>query len=229
METSSGSKEAKTGKPGARGVAMSFLFMAVLFGAVVRLWEPYNCEVSVNDGGMFYVMVKDLLKANFALPAYISYNSANIPFAYPPLAFYLTAFLSQITGIDPLHFFRWLPALLSILTIPAFYLCARAVLESEILAGVAAISFAMLPRAFNALIMGGGLTRATGDVISLLLLAHLWSVLSGRKERTLPYAGFLSALLLLSHPQRILHTAVIVIIMWLFSREKISSAIYLSF
>jgi hypothetical protein len=229
MEAGSGSKEEKTRRPDARGVAMGFLFMALLFGAVVRLWGPYNCVVAVNDGGMFYVMVKDLLKAGYALPAYTSYNSADIPFAYPPLAFYLTAFLSQVAGVDPLAFFRWLPALLSIFTIPAFFLCAWAVLESEILAGAAAISYALLPRSFHLLVMGGGLTRAAGDVIALLLLAHLWPVFMGRKERALPYAGFLSALLLLSHPQKILHTAVIVIIMWLFCREKKSSAAYLCY
>lgn len=208
-------------------MARGFLIIAMLFGTIVRLWEPYNSIISVNDGGMFCVMVKDILKAGYALPVYTSYNSAGIPFAYPPLAFYFTAFLSQLTGIEPLAFFRWLPALLAILTIPAFYFCALAVLESEILAGAAVISFALLPRSYALLIMGGGLTRATGDVISLLLLAHLWPVLTGKKKRALPYSTFLSTLLLLSHPQRILHTAVIVMIMWLLCRAKKSALLYL--
>ena len=82
----------------------------------------------LNDGGMFYVMVEDLKAAGYALPEYTSYNGGDIPFAYSPLPFYLAAGLSDLGGWDTLDVLRFLPLLFSILTIPAFYLLARAML-----------------------------------------------------------------------------------------------------
>ncbi|RPH60694.1 MAG: hypothetical protein EHM81_05760, partial [Chloroflexi bacterium] len=48
-------------------LATLVLFAAVLFGALVRCLPAYLAGFPVNDGGMFYVMMKDL-QANHFMP-----------------------------------------------------------------------------------------------------------------------------------------------------------------
>src|SRR5881394_2051695 len=39
-------------------------------------------DFPLNDGGMFYATIEDLRHAGYVLPHTLSYNFANIPFAY---------------------------------------------------------------------------------------------------------------------------------------------------
>ena len=53
----------------------------------------------VNDGGMFATMSADIQRAGYALPAFTSYNGADIPFAYPPFALYLAALIEDLSAL----------------------------------------------------------------------------------------------------------------------------------
>ncbi|MDO9302752.1 MAG: hypothetical protein Q7T89_15305, partial [Anaerolineales bacterium] len=75
--------------------SMLFLFTALLFGAVVRFVPAASNGFPLNDGGMFYTMIRDLQANHYILPQFTSYNFADIPFAYPPLGFYIAASLSD--------------------------------------------------------------------------------------------------------------------------------------
>ena len=72
------------------------LFVALLFGGIVRFLPVAMAGFPINDGGMFYVMVKELQANHFLLPAFTQYNLADIPFAYPPFGFYATALISSL-------------------------------------------------------------------------------------------------------------------------------------
>ncbi|MBP8165389.1 MAG: hypothetical protein KAX86_08095, partial [Anaerolineales bacterium] len=107
------------------------LFTALLFGAVVRFWPAATNGFPINDGGMFYVMIRDLKANGLTLPSFTSYNSAQIPFAYPPLGFYITALLSTLTPVSELQIVLWLPALINTLSILAFFKLAEHTLGSR--------------------------------------------------------------------------------------------------
>lgn len=192
------------------------LAWAVLFGALVRFTPALDSPFPINDGGLFYTMVGDLMAADYNLPFYTSYNAAHIPFAYPPLPFYLAALLSKGLGIPLLVLMRWLPPLVTTLTIPAFYLLARAVLKSRLQASLASVAFAMLPSAFDLFIVGGGLTRSFGALFSLLTLFCVYRLFSGRERKYLLYTILSASLLVYSHPEVTFHTAWIVALLWLF-------------
>ena len=105
------------------------VFFMTLIGLAIRLAAPLQAAFPLNDGGLFYAMIVDLQEARYALPMYATYNSAAIPFAYPPLAFYLTGLLADLLHISTLDIVRILPAIVSGLTIPAFYLLAREITD----------------------------------------------------------------------------------------------------
>ncbi len=52
-------------------------------------------DFPLNDGGLFATMIQDLVNNRLLLPASTTYNGLDIPFAYPPLAFYVAALANQ--------------------------------------------------------------------------------------------------------------------------------------
>ena len=95
------------------GVKRSFdfgillLILAALFGGYVRIYPVVQAGFPLLDGGLFYTMTRDLVDAGLRLPWVTSYNHLNIPFAYPPLPFYLVGVLNILTGLDLLGLIRW--------------------------------------------------------------------------------------------------------------------------
>jgi hypothetical protein len=175
------------------------LAAAVLLGIVVRLFQILRTDFPLNDGGLFYTMVRDLQQNNFALPSFTSYNASNIPFAYPPLALYITAVLDRITPFGLPFWFRALPLLFTCLTLVAFVQLARTVLTSHVAVVVSVIAFALIPRSFLWLLMGGGLTRALGMAFAIFALQQVYLLYTKEDRRYLIPAILLAGGTVLSH------------------------------
>ncbi len=122
-----------------------FLIFAVLLGVLVRIAPTLLARSTINDGGMFFAMIEDIQANHFLLPAFTSYNHLNIPFAYPPLSLYLGALLSA-PGIPTADIVRWLPPIVSSLSILAFYWMASRMLGSRPTAALATVAYALMPR-----------------------------------------------------------------------------------
>jgi len=181
-----------------RRTTRTALLAAVLIGALVRGWHVWGVDFPLNDGGLFYVMVRDIQRAHYHLPAFTSYNGAHIPFGYSPLAFYLAAALND-AGMDLFTLLRVLPFVASTACIPAFYLLARDMLSSRSTIAASLVAFAIVPRGFVWLLMGGGLTRSFGYLFALLALHQIWMLYTRRSMRHVPLAIVFSALTVLSH------------------------------
>jgi hypothetical protein len=178
------------------------LLLACLLGAYLRLWPALTTDFPLNDGGLFWLMSRELVANDWRLPGFTSYNGAGIPFAYPPFAFYLAAAVSSLTGLSLLDVVRVLPAVWSALTVPAFAWLCRALLREENGWCVAAATwaFAVLPRSFEVCIIGGGLTRAPGFVWLLLALGCLVRWLQTSQAKWGVGAAVFAALTWLTHP-----------------------------
>ena len=77
-----------------------------MIGFAVRLASALQTQFPLNDGGLFYDMIVDLQGADYSLPIYATYNQAEIPFAYPPLAFYVTGLLADLLHVTVLDLVR---------------------------------------------------------------------------------------------------------------------------
>jgi 4-amino-4-deoxy-L-arabinose transferase-like glycosyltransferase len=119
---------------------------------------------------MFYAMARDLQHNGYRLPEFTTYNSANIPFTYPPLGFYASALIDDLTPLSLVQVFRWLPLIATCLTLPAFYLLAKSMLTSRVALVASVLAFALVPRSFMWLLMGGGVTRSLGFLFAILAL-----------------------------------------------------------
>ncbi len=158
--------------------------VALILGIFVRLVYLFQDDFPINDGGLFYTMVRDLQANRFLIPAVTQYNLSELPFAYPPLAFYLTGFLNSAFGFDLLSLMRWIPFLFNVLTIPVFYHFSKQLLKDPIRAALATLFFALLKPGYEWLIMGGGLTRSPAMFFSLLALDRYLALIQSEDKRT---------------------------------------------
>ncbi|MDQ3701754.1 MAG: hypothetical protein M3442_12660 [Chloroflexota bacterium] len=172
---------------------------AVALGVVIRAVYVLSEDFPLNDGGLFYAMVRDLQAARYQLPAFTSYNEAGIPFAYPPLGFYAAGLLADLTGLSLVTVFHLLPLVATSLTVVAFFFLARAMLSSRIAVVVAVCAFALIPRSFIWLLMGGGVTRSFGLLFAILALHQVYLLYTRPDWRTQLRATLFAALTVLSH------------------------------
>ena len=191
------------------------LMLAVLVGTFMRFNPTLLAGFAVNDGGMFAVMVDDLKASRYILPAFTTYNHLNIPFAYPPLGFYLGRIASDLFGLSAPEALRWVPAFFASLSVPAFYLLALRLLKDKYYAALSTFFFALMPRALSWFVMGGGLTRSPGQFFMLLTLAMVIRLYEENRRADIFWAGLFGGLAVMSHPEAAVHTAVSVIFLWI--------------
>lgn len=184
------------------------LLTVLLISGVVRFLPLGTSDYPLNDGALFARMAGDLAGNGFLLPAFTTYNGEAIPFAYPPLGLYLTGILSLFLGGDAAAVVRWLPAALSTASVLALYLMAAELLRSRWRGMVAAAAFALIPRSYLWLIVGGGVTRSLGLLLALLALQQGIRMLRTHRPVHVLTTAVLGGLTLLSHPQAAVFLAV---------------------
>lgn len=197
------------------GVTAAVVAFATFVGLGIRLAVVATSPFPLNDGGLFYTMITDLVSNRLALPAFSSYNSVAVPYAYPPLGLYFYAILSLTTRFSLLQLVQYGPPILSAASIPAFYVLAQAIVKSKPQAAMATLVFALLPRAFDWLMMGGGVTRTFGMLFALLAMHQAFLVFSTRSNRALVLLIVFGSLVVYAHPEAATHTAVTAILFYL--------------
>ena len=194
--------------------------LAIVIGSALLVVPLLRSDFPLNDGGLFYVMVKDLVSNLYRLPNFTSYNDSGIPFVYPPLPIYFTGFLYGFISIPLVHLLRWLPLLFTILSIPGFGLLSQTILKSKIQSALAMLAFALLLPPFNRLIMGGGLTRAPGLLFSLLALSWIYRLYAEHSRRHVLPSVIFSVLTVLSHGVYVWFVIFSAGVMFAFSKPK---------
>ncbi|MGA2505362.1 MAG: glycosyltransferase family 39 protein [Anaerolineales bacterium] len=187
------------------------LFLSIL----LRIFPGILTSFPINDGGLFVVMARDLRFNGFALPSFTTYNNFNIPFAYPPLGFYITGFLSAL-GIPELAIAHWLPICISCLSVIVVFFLYNAILKDRARAAVATLLFAMIPSSYDMQVMGGGLTRTFGILFFGLATYAVYKLFETSSWKVALLAMLFCSLAVLSHPEVILATASGCALIWIF-------------
>ncbi len=187
---------------------------AFVLGGLLRLHTAYQAGFPIGDGGLFYIMIKAIQDNGYRLPEFVHYNGLNIPFTYPPLAFYLTGGISGILKISPITVIQWFPAVILTFSIFAFYQLAKALLKSEFKAGIAALFYAFLPGGVFYLIQGGGITRSLGQLFLILAITNIYLVFTQPSRKYLLLAILFSSLVCVSHPEATFHTIISALALW---------------
>ncbi len=194
-----------------------------LAGLVVRAIPVALADFPVNDGGLFVAMTRAIEDAGWGLPLTVSWNGSELPFAYPPLGFYLSGGISSLFGLDLTDVFRWLPLVASALVVPAVFLLARELLRSDLGALVAALAYALAPASYVWLVQGGGVTRSPGMLLAVLTIWQVVRLVRVPGRRTAIIVGVLAGLTALVHPGAAIFVAVSSVLIWLFEGRSAAS------
>jgi hypothetical protein len=146
-------------------------------------------------------MAETIAGAGFWFPSTVEYNGNSIPFAYPPLALYLTAALHQVLGLDFIDLAHFLPLIFAGATVPVATLIGLELMDSRVAAFAAGGAYALVPRAWDWLVDGGGLTRAPGVLLALLAILAVTRAIRGHSSWSFLISGSLLGLAGLTHPQ----------------------------
>ena len=203
-------------------VGYLLLLAALIFGSWFRIYPPMLAGFPINDGGLFLASIQALQKNDYVLPAYVQYNGLDIPFAYPPLAFYVAGVIDDVVGGDLLATVQWMPAVVLIVAIPVVYVLAALLLQSKAKAGLATLLYVLMPRSITWLIMGGGITRSLGQLFILLSAIQFYLVYTHHRRKNVLLAIIFGTLACLSHPEASIHTLTIAFIFWLWYGRNLS-------
>ena len=201
--------------------AALILMLAVLLGTFMRFNLTLLSGFAINDGGMFAVMVDDLRANHYMIPAFTTYNHFDIPFAYPPLGFYLGALTVDLFNINAVDALRWVPPFFASLSILAFYMLAQRLFKNQFYASLSTLFFSLMPRAFSWFVMGGGLTRSPGQLFMLITLLFVLRFYEENRRLDILWAGLFGGVAVMSHPEAAVHTVVSAVLFWvMLSRNR---------
>ena len=182
-----------------------FLLLCVLLslsiGLLTRIPFYTTTDFPLVDGGMFAQAIDELRANQFRLPLYIHYNHYEIPFTYPPLGFYLAALICQVFSLDLLSVIRWLPLFFNLLTILLVVLLTWQLLHDRLVTLYAGVIFPLIPRSYEGLLMGGGVTRSLGFFFALLALILANRYLAGKGWKWLAWSAVTIGAAILTHPE----------------------------
>jgi hypothetical protein len=190
------------------------VIVAFILGGWLRLHTAYQAGFPIGDGGLFYIMIRALQNNSYRLPEFVRYNGLNIPFAYPPLAFYITGGINSILKIPQLTVIQWFPAIVLTFSLFPFYRLSKTLLKSDFTAGIATLFYAFLPSGIFYLIQGGGITRSLGQLFLILAITNIYLVFTQPSRKYLLFAILFGSLVCISHPEATLHTIASASALW---------------
>lgn len=158
----------------------ALFFVALAVGAAIRLAPALvvGSRGPTGLGGLFMEFSHRIAENGFRLPAWIPfYTDGGIPFAYPPLPFYVEALLVDTIGLSPFLVANLLPAVMAAASLFALRWLTLELKVAETTRLFILIAFAVMPGTVIGHIGAAGLSESFG-------LTALWS-----SARSSPRAG----------------------------------------
>ena len=197
------------------------LIAALIFGMWFRIMPAWLSGFPVNDGGMFYTMIRDLQANHYNLPLFTTYNNLNIPFVYPPLGFYLGAGISDLFKISPIEVIHWVPGIINGLCIPAFYFFAKEILNEKLKSSIATLVYTLISSSGILALHGRRIDTLLGALFMLLALTHIHRVFANESKKDIWGAIIFSSLAALSHTEAPIYTIAIAIYIWVMKSRSL--------
>ncbi|WP_435063636.1 glycosyltransferase family 39 protein [Halobaculum sp. EA56] len=186
------------------------LVPAVVAVVVYLATNPYPAY-----GAGLYAQIAGELAANGYLPpARIpGYTADGVPFAYPPLQFYLFAVLLDL-GADPVAVARLLPSVAVVAVAVPVYLLGRDLTSSRPGGAAAATLVAVNPQVLEWHVSAGGVVRAFAFLYALSSICAGYRAYATGSRRALVAGAALFGLTALSHPTYALFVVASYVVLW---------------
>ena len=175
---------------------LAALAVGCLVSATYLLTHPYPSY----GAGMFLQIASEISANGYRLPERIHLYTGGLPLAYPPLMMYLAAAVRDLTGVGPIAYSRFLPAIVTVAYLIPYYFIGFELLESRRRAGLATALLAVTPETLQWHLSAGGIVRGPAFLLSLCgIYVGIRLFRSGRPTWIIP-GVLLFGLTILSHP-----------------------------
>ncbi len=166
-------------------------------------------------GAGLYLRIAEAIAANgYAPPAEIAgYTADGVPFAYPPLQFYLLAVLLEL-GADPVALARFLPGIGVLAGLVPAYLLAREYAGSRPAGAAAAVVVALNPQLLQWHVSAGGLVRAFAFCYALTAIYAGYRAFETGSRRAVAVGALAFGATVLTHPTYSLFVVVTYLLLW---------------
>ena len=179
-------------------------FLIIGIGACLRLYHLVIVGFSGPWvlGGLYLEFSRQIALNHFALPAMIPYYSlGGLPFAYPPLPFYIEAFLVFTLGLPKFLVANALPPLINVLSLVAFYRLSRKMIANPYARLFTLTLYTLLPLSFMNQVEAAGLAESFGALFIILFLSAIWDFYkTPNSKKHLILAAVLWALCVVASP-----------------------------
>ena len=178
-----------------------YLAAPLLIGAAVVLVYLLAHPYPAYGAGLYLQIAERIAENGYRLPTRIpGYTAEGVPFAYPPLLFYLGALAMDVGGLDPLALSRYVPAVAVVGYLVPYYFLSRELLGNRAEASLATTLLAVAPPTLQWHLSAGGLVRAPAFLLALTGCYVGVRLFRSGERRWLVAGTLLFALTVLAHP-----------------------------
>jgi len=120
----------------------------VAVGVLFRIWHLFQIDLKypLDTGGVFYHFSESIRANGFKLPTHIDYiTQGGIPFAYPPLPFYVEALITAVLHPPLYMVINLLPAIVAVISFLSFYYLLKSLPLGWLGTHMALVLFAAFP------------------------------------------------------------------------------------
>ena len=202
-------------------VLVSSIILGIFLRLLPHIVMGFSSNLPLNNGGLYLFFSEIIAQNNFSYPTNIPFYTENgIPFAYPPLIFYLLALIHQLFHIPLLMLFIYIPTIISIVCIFAFYFLVKELFSEKSLILVSTIIFALYPPLLSYSAQGLFLVHGVGTVFFIIGLILVLRWMKFYDDTLIFFIGILFGLLLLSSPRCAFAYALVLLTVALFNPWK---------
>jgi hypothetical protein len=145
-----------------------WLLTPLLVGFVVVVAYLFTHPYPAYGAGLYLRMSELIVENGYRLPTHVpGYTDGGVPFAYPPLLFYLGALAMDVGGVDPLALARYVPAAVTVGYLVPYYFLARELLGDRVEASLATTLLAVAPPALQWHLSAGGFVRGSAFLLAV--------------------------------------------------------------
>lgn len=172
----------------------------LIFSGGVTLYPILQTNQPLGSAGLYALMAEVIANGNFAYPQNIPYyGQGSMPFAYPPLSFYLMAGFIKLFPTGEWAYLRFAPWVFSLFTFLAVFLLAKKIGISTEGAALSTVTLAMAAPFYEYQIFSAGVTRSLAYALAAFGLVCLATWLENGRWRWFFASMVLMALTILTH------------------------------
>jgi hypothetical protein len=191
-----------------------WLALALLPGVVAVATYLATNPYPASGAGLYAKIAAEIVANGYAPPTRIpGYTADGVPFAYPPLQFYVFAALLDL-GADPVSVARLLPGVGLLAALVPLYLLARDVSGSRPAGAAAAALVALNPQILQWHVTAGGVVRAFALLYALTAVYAGYHVFATADRRALVLGALAVGATLLTHPTYSLFAVATYLLLW---------------